>query len=240
MRQRSGSGGFTLIELLVVISVIAVLISIVLPSLGSAREASRRAKCMANLRSIGQGFTMYLKDSKDIFPRVRPLHAGQTGAPSLNDPSLLDLISEYLNAEIPRRSDPNDPTSAFIVSDPFKCPSDFAGAGRNGNPRAVWEDTGSSYEYFPGAFILLGEFLYLNNPAFGVTKAYEKDRHWPICIDYDDFHKVRRNGPMRNAVYFPDCQTGWMIDISNAEATKFINDMRHYSGQRPATNSNPG
>src|SRR5262249_55933188 len=118
--------------------------------------------------------------------------------------------------------------------------SDYAGAGTNANPRAVWEDTGSSYEYFPGAFMLLGEFMYLKDPAFGVTKAYEKDRHWPICLDYDDFHKVRRHGPMRNAVFFPDCQTGWMIDISNADTGKFIEDMRRYSGVGAPTTNRPG
>src|SRR5690606_25212743 len=111
------------------------LVGLVLPALGSARQTARRAKCLANLRSIGQGFAMYLKDSKDRFPMVRPLQAGnnpnEPGAGGGNDPSLLDLLAEYLEAPVPRREVPDDPSSPFIVTDPFKCPADTAGAGRN-------------------------------------------------------------------------------------------------------------
>ncbi len=54
--------GFTLIELLVVVAVIALLISIMLPSLGRAREQSRRTKCAAHLHAIGQGLATYLAE----------------------------------------------------------------------------------------------------------------------------------------------------------------------------------
>jgi prepilin-type N-terminal cleavage/methylation domain-containing protein/prepilin-type processing-associated H-X9-DG protein len=70
--------GFTLIELLVVIAIIAVLVGILLPSLGSARSEARCTKCAANQRSIAQAVATYSADYKGLIPPSYVYGADQT------------------------------------------------------------------------------------------------------------------------------------------------------------------
>ena len=60
--------GFTLVELLVVIGIIALLVSILLPSLSRARESANSTRCASNLRQIAMGILMYTMDNKGKLP----------------------------------------------------------------------------------------------------------------------------------------------------------------------------
>lgn len=66
------AGGFTLVELLVVISIIALLIAILLPSLQKAREQARSVKCLANLHSQGTAINTYASEHNGALPG--PIH----------------------------------------------------------------------------------------------------------------------------------------------------------------------
>ncbi len=70
--RRIHRDAFTLIELLVVISIIALLVSILLPALQGARAEGRAVSCMSGMRQIGLGLHMYSVDSSGHIPAVTP------------------------------------------------------------------------------------------------------------------------------------------------------------------------
>jgi prepilin-type N-terminal cleavage/methylation domain-containing protein len=178
--HRADTGGFTLIELLVVVAIIALLISILLPSLSQAREQAKRATCLANLKTLGTAAVAYILNERERFAwgtvaNPLPGHLPVTtwfygGTPGKGT---------WYDSQKPARERPlnkyvfNVRTQKTTDVQPFRCPSDFglrdnydanalptplpgyewvgASYGSNLNWRAYAENIDSSGEQFTGA-----------------------------------------------------------------------------------------
>lgn len=90
------SSKFTLVELLIVIAVIAILTSMLLPSLGKARDTAKRIKCTSNLKQINTLAALYYSDNNGFTPpyRVKDLKFYSTGPDTPYN--WYEILNDYL------------------------------------------------------------------------------------------------------------------------------------------------
>jgi len=135
--------GFTIIELLVTVSIIAVLMSLILPAIQSARESARRIQCANRVRNVGIGI-LNRTEAHRRFPA-----AAQMGPRSAANPSqqpqpyrnwVVDLLpwldrkdlADRWRNDLPSTAPANRELSSVHL-DVLVCPSDFTVVGSGGN-----------------------------------------------------------------------------------------------------------
>ena len=137
---RGGKGttrcGFTLIELLVSISVIAVLMSLILPAVNNAREAARRTECLNNVKNLSLAL-LNVTEAKKRFPA-----AAYWGGPDKNNPGphhnwVVEILSWIDRRDLADRWDhgqqltfPANLALADTHIQVLACPSDYSTDGR--------------------------------------------------------------------------------------------------------------
>jgi prepilin-type N-terminal cleavage/methylation domain-containing protein/prepilin-type processing-associated H-X9-DG protein len=142
---RRERAGFTLIELLVVISIIALLISMILPQLSSARRVARRVVCMANMRSIIQGMAEFAQNHNDAIigsPVTSGLYLRDYGGSMYPGPAVSPfdfagpMAAEWGVQTVRVLDDPRDRFNFIRSMKEFRCPSNdflsFAFTGEGG------------------------------------------------------------------------------------------------------------
>jgi type II secretory pathway pseudopilin PulG len=83
---------FSLIELLVIVAILAAVIGILIPTLGSVRAQGRDVRCLTNLRSIGAAWQLYGVDNDDRTPAL--------GVPWSESPNWAIVVAQYSGLEV--------------------------------------------------------------------------------------------------------------------------------------------
>ena len=156
---------FTLIELLVVIAIIAVLIGILLPSLGAARQNAKGTACAAMLHQIGLGVSLYQGDFDQRLPQalgpvgggvnsvIGALFAGKKGQLPFYNINKMGAEGRPLNRYLISFTPPPDSGPDVCEVPQFKSPVDV-GAANTGVPIPGLDKTDSMYNLIGASYTL--------------------------------------------------------------------------------------
>ncbi len=206
-----------MVELLVVISILALLIAILLPSLRGARRVSKRVACGGHLRAIGHGLRMYLNDSNDFLPTVADVPSLSIEVDDPPKPGIATVLRPYIRKDSKIVKD-LEKELEIDGEKVFKCPADIPGKFKRDGDKAgksFFETENSSYEFntlLPFFLMNPGEPLDFNirvklqdivrseraKQYFGGKPAEEEI--W-LMTDYETFHGKAGKPGSKNYLY---------------------------------------
>ncbi|MEO0477197.1 MAG: prepilin-type N-terminal cleavage/methylation domain-containing protein [Planctomycetota bacterium] len=223
--QATARPAFTLIELLVVISIIALLIAILLPVLGSVRESAKLAACASNQRQLGIAVTSFASDNRDRLPTHYDPN-GPVEPDTIGSPVLTYRISAGPAANsvgpvgMGRLLDQGYLTSP----EAFFCPSQDAPFwqqnyfdnpfGEVGQPGL----TGTDGSADGSTFIVRGNYMYNPVVAFGSNSFGPKPRLYQTIDEFNsEIGPDGQNQFPTEAPLFLDLLIGWGYDTNAHE-----------------------
>jgi prepilin-type N-terminal cleavage/methylation domain-containing protein/prepilin-type processing-associated H-X9-DG protein len=183
--MRAGKSGFTLLELLIVVVIIAVLLGIVLPSLGRAKQTAGRSACGEQLHAMGVAMREYLNENNDFMPVAAQLPSVNTAYPPL---------PVALHTQVP-------------AANVWKCPADNLGYTRA-------SDGQSFPSYFAGETLSYEYNMGLNGIRVDRYFLYPllQDHATYLLADFDSFHGDPGTVDAKNLLY-ADGHVGNVNDI---------------------------
>ena len=170
---------FTLIELLVVIVIIGLLMALLFPVAGRAREAARRAMCANNLRQHGIAWYLYLDDHNECFPRnASPPSDSQCDPHSFGGKATASTSYAATTRPLNRYLDINDTSSAEV----FHCFDD--------TKPSAWGP--SVFDYFGNSYRLNSSLLSLGSTQRTLsTITYPRNK---VLLEMDEPYNVPGHG----------------------------------------------
>jgi prepilin-type N-terminal cleavage/methylation domain-containing protein len=187
--------GFSLIELLVVIGIVAILVSILLPTIAAAREAGRAAVCISNLRNAALACRVYAFDYKGKSPAI--------GQPYAAEPNWALVVQAASGHDVAPGGQPYARVSVLV------CPT--VNAFYHGNMTRTYaiNATGHSGLAVPGAPPDPNDYDDPDRPAFIDMERVPRPDDTPLFVD-SAYDAATTDPP-------PNSRTASMIDFRRDE-----------------------